>query len=167
MLPAGNGTISDRVNTNFRFITHIPAVNMVFTTTMQVVWYENQRSIYENNSGTKLYHISANGTRYIVSPLGFYNRQGEWTDWQPEFENNANYYLLNGRYLLYAFKSDRIKPWALFNFRLTKELGKIAEVSFMANNFLNLKKYHTNKNTLSKQSLYPDMYFGAELKMKF
>ena len=167
MLPAGSGTISDRVNTNFRFITHILAVNMVFTTTMQVVWYENQRSIYEGNSGTKLYHISADGTRYIVSPLGFYNRQGEWTDWQPEFENNANYYLLNGRYLLYAFKSDRIKPWALFNFRLTKELGKIAEVSFMANNFLNLKKYHTNKNTLSKQSLYPDMYFGAELKMKF
>ena len=167
MLPAGSGTISDRVNTNFRFITHIPAVNLVFTTTMQVVWYENQRSIYQTKGGTKLYHLSADGTRYIISPLGFYNRQGEWTDWKPEYENMDQYKLLYGRELLYAFKSDNIKPWALFNFRLTKELGKIAEISFMANNFLGMKKYHVNKNTRVKQSLYPDTYFGAELKMKF
>lgn len=167
MLPAGSGTISDRVNTNFRFITHIPAVNLVFTTTMQVVWYENQRSIYQTKGGTKLYHLSADGTRYVISPLGFYNRQGEWTDWKPEYENMDQYKLLYGRELLYAFKSDNIKPWALFNFRLTKELGKIAEISFMANNFLGMKKYHVNKNTRVKQSLYPDTYFGAELKMKF
>ncbi len=167
MLPAGSGTISDRVNTNFRFITHIPAVNLVFTTTMQVVWYESQRSIYESKSGSKMYHVSADGSEFIVSPLGFYNRQGEWTDWKPEFENMDKYRLLNGRYLLYSFKSDNIKPWALFNFRLTKELGKIAEISFMANNFLGMKKYHINKNTRAKQSLYPDTYFGAELKMKF
>lgn len=167
MLPAGSGTINDRVNTNFRFITHIPAVDLVFTTTMQVVWYENQRSIYESKNGSKLYHTSADGTRYIVSPLGFYDREGKFTEWQPEFENMEKYHLMNGRYLLYAFKSDRVKPWALFNFRLTKELGKIAEVSFMANNFLGLKKYHVDRNTRAKRQLYPDEYFGAELKLKF
>ncbi len=167
MLPAGSGTINDRVNSNFRFITHIPAVNLVFTTTVQVVWYENERSIYESKNGTKLYHTSSDGTRYIVSPIGFYDRQGNFTEWKQEFEDKSEYYLMNGRYLLYAFKSDHVKPWALLNFRLTKELGKIAEVSFMANNFLGLKKYHVNKNSMTKRQLYPDQYFGAELKLKF
>lgn len=167
MMPAGSGTVSDRVNTNFRFITHIPAVKMVFTTTVQVIWYQNERSIYQTKGGTKLYHLSADGTRYIVSPLGFYDRSGQFNEWQPEYENMSKYDLLNDKYLLYAFKSDHINPWAMVNFRLTKELGKIAEVSFMANNFLGLKKYHTNHNTLSRSQIYPDMYFGAELKMKF
>ena len=75
--------------------------------------------------------------------------------------------LMNDRYFLYSFKSDHISPWVLFNFRLTKELGNIAEVSFMANNFLGVKKYHTNHNTMFMQQLYPDPYFGAELKLKF
>lgn len=92
---------------------------------------------------------------------------GKFHGVETEFEDKSEYYLMNGRYLLYAFKSDHVKPWALLNFRLTKELGKIAEVSFMANNFLGLKKYHVNKNSLTKRQLYPDQYFGAELKLKF
>lgn len=167
LLPAGGGSVSDRVNTNFRFITHIPAVSLVFTTTVQVVWYENERSIYEDKSGNKLYHLSADGTRYEVSPIGFYDRSGNFNEWKPEYATNVDYRLLSDRYLLYAFKSDHVNPWALVNFRLTKELGKIAEVSFMANNFLGLKKYHRDRNSYSRTQLYPDMYFGAELKMKF
>lgn len=167
MMPAGGGTVSDRVNSNFRFITHIPAVKLVFTTTMQVVWYENTRSIYEDNKGHKLYHLSADGSEYIVSPLGFYDRQGNWNEWQASYESTGKYMLMNDRYFLYSFKSDHISPWVLFNFRLTKELGNIAEVSFMANNFLGVKKYHTNHNTMFMQQLYPDPYFGAELKLKF
>ena len=40
------------------------------------------------------------------------------------------------------------------------------ELSFTANNFTNTRKWHTNKHTLAKRQLYPDMYFGAELKIK-
>lgn len=167
LMPAGSGTVSDRVNSNFRFITHIPAVKLVFTTTMQVVWYENTRSIYESRNGKKLYHLSADGSEYIVSPLGFYDREGKWNEWQPSNETLSKYSLMNGRYFLYSFKSDRISPWVLFNFRLTKELGTRADISFMANNFLGIKKYHTDRNTLYKQQLYPSSYFGAELKLKF
>lgn len=167
MLPAGGGSIADRVNTNFRFITHIPAVSLVFTTTVQVVWYESERSIYEDKNGNKLYHLYADGTRYEVSPIGFYDRSGTFNAWKPEYATDPEYRLLSDRYLLYAFKSDHINPWALVNFRLTKELGKVAEVSFMANNFLSLKKYHRDRNSYSRTQLYPDMYFGAELKMKF
>lgn len=167
VMPAGSGTIQQRFNTQFRFITHIPKVRMVFTTSAQVVWFESSRSIYQQADGTDSYHLSANGERLIVSPIGFYDKEGNYTKWQPEFENNPEYSLMNGNYLLYAFKADNISPWVLFNFRLTKELGQIAELSFMANNFLNLSKWHINKHTLGKSQLYPDLYFGAELKIKF
>lgn len=167
VMPSGAGSISSRINTNFRFITHIPAVKIIFTTTVQVVWNETIRSIYEDESGGVRYHLSADGSRYLVSPLGFYDKQGNYTPWQSSFENNPDYKLLSGQYLLYAFQSDRISPWVLLNFRFTKELGKIAEISFMANNFPNLRKWHIDRNTKAKSQLYPSMYFGAELKFKF
>ena len=37
VMPAGAGTILSRVNTNFRFVTHIPAIRLIFSTTVQVV----------------------------------------------------------------------------------------------------------------------------------
>ena len=55
----------------------------------------------------------------------------------------------------------------MLNFRFTKELGRVAELSFMANNFLNMRKYHINSNTGDKSKLHPDTYFGAEVKLKF
>ena len=167
VLPAGDGTISDRVNTNFRLITHIPQVKMIFTTTLQVVWHERTRIIYEDKEGASMYHLSTDGTHYVVSPSGFYNRQAQWTAWQRAYEDNPQYRLLASRYQIYAFKANNISPWAMLNFRFTKELGRVAELSFMANNFLNMRKYHINPNTGGKSKLHPDSYFGAEIKLKF
>ena len=167
VMPAGNGSIRDRVNTNFRFITHIPRVKLIFTTTVQVVWHESVRSIYQDGDGHDRYHLSADGSEYIVSPLGFYDKQQQYHAWQPAYETHPDYQLMNGRYLLYGFKADRVNPWVLLNFRFTKEFGKIAELSFTANNFANASKWHINKHTLGKRQLYPDMYFGTELKFKF
>ena len=169
VMPAGTGTVSDRINSNFRFVTHIPVVSMVFTTTVQVVWYENTRSIYEDNDGNNLYTLSDDGTRYVVAPLYFYsaNTKDKKTNWDPDFASDPRYKQMVHQYMLYAFKNDRVNPWALINFRFTKELGEHAEVSFMANNFLAMSKYHKNKYSTSMRQLYPDSYFGAELKLKF
>ena len=167
VLPAGEGSVSDRFNTNFRFITHIPQVKMIFTTTLQVVWYESSRIIYEDKAGASLYHLSAGGTHYVVSPSGFYNRQAQWTPWQTSYDNDPRYSNIARNFMIYAFKADNISPWAMLNFRFTKELGKVAELSFMANNFLNMRKYHVNSNSGTKSKLHPDSYFGAEIKLKF
>ena len=167
VMPAGYGTIRNRTNTNFRFITHIPKVSIIFTTTIQVVWNENVKSIYESEDGKNLYHLSEDGKYQVVSPKGFHDRNGKYTEWNPRFENDPNYQLMNHRFLAYDFEADTVNPWVLLNFRFTKEFGKIAELSFTANNFANLSKWHVNKNTRAKRQLYSDMYFGAELKFKF
>ena len=167
LMPAGNGTLRSRVNTNFRLITHIPKVKMIFTTTVQVVWHESSQSIYQDAEGNDRYHLSADGKEYIVAPLGFYGLDGQYTPWQPAFEQNQEYRKIYSKYQLYGFEADLVKPWVLLNFRLTKELGRIAELSFTANNFANSSKWHVNAHTLGKKQLFPDMYFGTELKFKF
>ncbi len=79
--------------------------------------------------------------------------------------SNPEYNFMMDRYFTYGFLSDVIEPWVLLNIRLTKEIGTRAQVSFTANNVTNTSRYHTNRNTNSKTQLYPNMYFGAELKI--
>ena len=168
LMPEGMGTVKDRINTTFRFITHLPAVKMIFTTTVQVVWYEGERMVYNDASGhDRTRTISYQGRDYLaVDPIGYYDKTGAFTEWQPEMADDATLGIMMHRFQTYAFEKDVVKPWALLNFRFTKEIGRMAELSFTANNFTNTRKWHTNKYSLSKRQLYPDMYFGAELKIK-
>ena len=165
VMPAGYGSISNRFNTNFRFITHIPAVRLVFTTTVQVVWYESEQAVYEDARGNALYSPTPDGSQLAVAPLGFYDKSGAFTPWASGMEANPEYQLMPQRFMSYAFRRDHVAPWVLLNFRLTKELGRFGEISFMANNFPNMSRWHTGRYSQSRTQLYPDMYFGAELKL--
>ena len=167
-MPAGSGTVQDRLNSSFRFITHIPELKLIFTTTIQVVWYESQHSVYLDENGKPRTHdFVYQGRDYLaVDPLGYYDLNGNYTKWDASTMNSdSTLNLMVSRYYTYGFLTDTISPWALLNIRLTKEIGKSAQFSFTANNVTNTSRYHTNKNTNSKSQLYPNMYFGAELKI--
>ncbi|MBR3562364.1 MAG: TonB-dependent receptor [Bacteroidales bacterium] len=167
-MPAGSGSVQDRVNTSFRFITHIPELKLVFTTTLQVVWFESRRSVYIDGDGNQRTHdFSYQGKDYLgVDPLGYYDLDGNYTAWNAASMNSdPALNLMVSRFYTYSFLADRISPWALLNIRLTKEFGKGAQLSFTANNVTNTSKYHINKHSYSKTQLYPNMYFGAELKI--
>jgi len=167
--PAGQGSVSDRVNTTFRFITHIPAVRMIVTTSIQAVWHESYRNIWEDENGRQRYYMAywTDGNQYMfVDPLGYYDKQGEYHPWQAADKQNAKLNVLMPRSMSYYYERNTIGPWAMLSFRLTKELGKTGEVSFIANNLTNTKRYHTNEHSMARTQLYPDMYFGAELKLK-
>lgn len=168
LLPEGKGSIQDRVNTSFRFITHIPEVRLIFTTTVQVVWYESSRLVYLDAEGNpRAYGYVYQDKDYLaVDPVGYYDRDGAFTVWDAATMNSdARLNFMMDRYYTYGFLPDVIEPWALLNIRLTKEIGSRAQLSFTANNVTNSSRYHINKNTNSKTQLYPNMYFGAEFKI--
>ena len=168
LMPAGSGSIQDRVNTSFRFITHIPDLRLIFTTTVQVVWYESKRSVYLDEDGNpRAYAYVFQDKDYLaVEPLGYYDRDGGFTTWDAATMNSdPRLNFMMDRYYTYGFLADVIEPWALLNIRLTKEIGSRAQLSFTANNVTNSSRYHVNKNTNSKTQLYPNMYFGAEFKI--
>ena len=98
--------------------------------------------------------------------MGYYDKQGHYTAWSQADADDADKSRIMYRTQPYLYEKDVIKPWALLSFRFTKEIGRVAELSVIANNFTNTKKWHTNPHSLAKTQLYPDMYFGAELKLK-
>ena len=102
-----------------------------------------------------------------MEPLGYYDLQGNYTQWDAASMNaDPVLGLMMDKFYTYGFMPDEIEPWALINIRLTKEIGKHAQLSFTANNVTNTSRYHVNKYSNSKTQLYPNMYFGAELKIQ-
>ena len=166
LMPAGSGTLQNRVNTNFRFITHIPQLKLVFSTTMQVVWYESQQNIWQDGSGNDLFSLSEDGKFMQVMPVGFYDKQGNYTVWQKGFEERPEYSQMVSKSLATAYDRETFRPWVMFNFRLTKEIGRVAELSFTANNFTRTSRWHYYDTRTGYKQIYPDMYFGAELKLR-
>ncbi len=173
LMPGGSGTVSSRFNTNFRLITHIPKLQMIFTTTLQMIWRETYRAIYENNDGVNLTHriqdpFSPGREVYAVYPVGFLNADGQFTQWQPGFQNDDVYRYMIATYPhARAFDTEVLPTSAILNFRLTKEFGRIVEISFMANNFLKLTKTHKLQTSTGWRDITIPMYFGAEVKLKF
>ena len=172
-MPGGSGTVSTRFNTNFRFITHIPKLQLIFTTTLQMIWRESYKAIYENNAGKSLVYktqdpFSPNREVYAVNPVGFLNDKGDYTPWQQDFINDPVYRYMVATYVHpRAFDTEVLPTSAILNFRLTKEFGKIVEISFMANNFLKLMKTHKLETAVGWKDVTIPMYFGAEVKLKF
>lgn len=165
LMPSGSGTIQDRVNTNFRFITHIPQLKLVFSTTMQIVWYESQQNIWQDAAGNDRFRLSDDGKFMLIEPLGFYDTQGVYTPWQPEFTTDDRYSQMVSKSLSTAYDRETFRPWVMFNFRLTKEIGRLVELSFTANNFTRTSRWHYYDTRTGYRQIYPDMYFGAELKL--
>ncbi len=173
LMPGGSGKISSRFNTNFRFITHIPALQMIFTTTLQVIWAESYRTIYEDEAGNDLYYrmedpFSPGRYNYYINPVGFMNTDGTFTPWQSGFETDSRYrYMLSSYSHDKAFDTERLPISAILNFRLSKEFGKVLEIAFMANNFLKITKSYKLQTAIGWRDITIPMYFGAEVKLKF
>lgn len=169
MLPSGSGRVSERVNTNFALITHIPALKLLFTSTLQVVWRESHRPIYEDADGRSRYYSKAYPDReyMVVDPVGYYDALGAWHAWTPADADNPTLNPYMARSQHYAIRPEVVKPWAMLSLRVTKELGRTAELAFMANNLTNSRQYRRFANSQNQYQVYPAMYFGLEVKLKF
>lgn len=172
-MPAGSGSADSRVNTNFRFITHIPKLKMIFSTTAQIVWRETAQSFYEDEQGRSLYYKTVdpqsgdNEPKPYVNPAGFLDKNGQYHTWLPEYYDNFEYrkMILSFSHS-HAFEKEVLPITALLNFRLTKEFGQILNFSFIANNFLNITKKYKYKTYAGYTNLMIPLYFGAEITLK-
>ena len=149
--PAGEGKISERMNTTFRLVTHIPKVSLIFTTSLQVTWIDK-------------YHY----TYYDESPLYLYKEDGTNIPFTAEMRKQAPYsydYVENVGENYYIEES--LPPLFLCNFKLSKDIAEHFRLSFYANNFINYRPVYQFKRSNSFTRLNPSIYFGAELRYKF
>ncbi len=168
-MPEGSGTIRSRVNTNFRFVTHIPVIKLILSTTLQVVWQESLKNIWEDSKGNPLYHqtISSTGANVLeVDPIGFYDKDMTYHDWDPSLVERPQE--LISRYTNPEYFTRQDYPvTCMLNFKLTKEIKKYIQISMLANNFLKFSNVYRQNKVGGYRELYSPMYFGAEIKAKF
>lgn len=147
--PAGDGTEQERMNTNFIFATHSPKLRLIFTTTIQVVWYEKHQQLLYNETPTELY--DNNGVRYT------------FTETMQQDITYKDYIMEKGTYY---FHTELLPPLLLCNFKLSKEFANHTKLSFYVNNFLNHRPTYQYVRSQTYTRRNPSIYFGAELMIK-
>jgi len=176
---SSNGSVKERLSTNIRFVTHIPSIAMVVTLTAQMVFMDRTRNLAEFSGESLPYYYDENGQRISgqqalndtehtkhIAPVMLMDRSGRLIPFTQEMEQDPAYgnLIINTNTSTY-YITQSYPFYGMLNIRLTKEIKKIATISFYANNFLNLRgrvrnsvtKYPTDKNT--------PIYFGAEVKI--
>jgi outer membrane receptor protein involved in Fe transport len=172
LMPAGSGSVNSRLNTNFRFITHIPSLKMIFSTTAQVVWFETSQNIYEHPDGNAYYmavdpQSSSKEAKAHVNPIGFIDKDNNYIAWKPEHYDVFQYRRMITIYSHNNYFGKESYPvTAILNFKLTKEFSRVLDLSFIANNFLSFSGKYKLRTSSGYANLTIPLYFGAEITFK-
>lgn len=142
-------------NTNIYFDTHIPFLRMIFTTSIQNMWFTSSRTDY--NTGRPIAYLDEFGIRH------------EFT--QEAIDANSDLKYLIDTYNDYKFVNKKVAMASFVNIKLSKEIGNNIKLACYLNNVLNYLPDYTsaygvrviNRNNES----YANPYFGAELNVKF
>ena len=138
---------------------------MVVTLTTQLVFMDASRNRHVLDGEEDAWYDAEAGT-WCIAPLYYQDRAGRLFPFdrakasEPEFRNlvlttNTDTYYVRQAYPFYG----------MLNLRLSKEIGRVATVSFYANNFLNLRGRVRNSVTHYPNDRNTPLYFGAEVKI--
>jgi len=176
---AGNrGKIKQRFNSNFKTTTHIPALKMLFTFTLQMIWMEKEQRFWDDENGTsRAYSLGENNEKQYgqfknaeiiyIDPAGFYDMDMQYHEWQDDYAFQSPYSSMVLKMDNDYFDKETYPINWQVNLKLTKEFGEFAKLSFFANNlfdhrplvWLDRDKSYTRRNQPA--------YFGAELTFRF
>lgn len=142
-----NGRVNNRFNTNFMFDTQIPRWGLLFTTSLQCLWFESTRRMKE--SGIPSHYISA--------------EDGKLHQFRAEDLNDPLLRHLVRNFNDDAFRRQTIPPALYVNLKATKKIGRWLRISAFVNNIIDyLPDFHSN-GLLIRRSV--DTYFGAEINI--
>jgi hypothetical protein len=139
-----DGRINEQFNTNFTFDTQIPRWGLVFTTSLQCMWWMKTTRLWQN--GVPDYYLSA-------------------ADGQLHAYTEADRSDLVLQYLVKNYNEESFKtqtvPTALYlNLKVTKKIGRWLKMSAFVNRIVDyLPDYKSNGLTIRRTS---DAYFGME-----
>ena len=140
--------IQQQLNTNLYFETHIPALSMLFTTSVQAVWLVTTE-LYRNNG----------------RPIGYIDDGGlyrEFTESDAQLEIMKHLITIHNVRL---FDREKVPLEASLNLRLTKEIGRALRASFYVNRLLGYSPDYTSRyGATVVRTTQPS--FGAELCVK-
>ncbi len=146
---SNDGRINEQFNTNFMFDTQIPRWGLVFSTSIQCMWYLRTTRLREN--GVPVQYISA--ADGLMHP---------YTD---ESASDLMLQYLVRRINEQSFATQTVPPAVFVNLKATKQIGRILKVSAFVNRIIDyLPDYKVNGLTVRRTS---DAYFGMEANLSF
>ncbi len=140
-----DGRVNEQFNTNFMFDTQIPRWGLIFTTSVQCMWFIETTRLRQE--GVPVSYISA--IDGLLHPYTAADRL------DPQL-----------RYLVKTYNDDLYRtqrvPIALYvNLKATKQIGRWLKISAFANRIIDyLPDYKSNGVTVRRNA---DAYFGMEL----
>lgn len=141
-----DGRVNEQLNTNFMFDTQVPRWGLIFTTTVQCMWYVKTTRLWQNGVPA-MYMDVADGMLH------------SYTD-----DAVADNYLLG--YLVKTYNNDVYRPQrtpiaAYVNLKATKTIGKHLKLAVFVNRIIDhLPDYQSNGLTVRRSS---SPYFGMEM----
>lgn len=151
---SGNEQATEQLSTNFRFITRIPHIGLVTTLTLQMVWMQKDRTLYNGGMGEEVWPLYWSGTDGIRHPFTESDKANE--DFSP---------LLSKTYET-RFTPDSYKPYGLLNLRVSKEFSRFVTLSFFGNNLADMRPLRFSDNSESFIQQNPAPFFGLEMQVK-
>lgn len=146
---AGESKVSERFNTNLRMITHIPALRLMVSTTLQMVWFD------------KYYYPF-----YDEIPTYLVDKDGNTMPFTNDMRNDPNYMRYVTEKLDTYWEKEIMSPLFMANIRISKEISDNMRLSLYVNNFTNYRPRYKFTRTQSYLRRNSPIYFGAELRIK-
>lgn len=138
------GRINSQLNTNFMLDSQWPRYGMVFTTSLQCLWWLKTRRLTQN--GTPAAYISAD--------------DGLMHTFTPENESDIELKHLIQYYNPELFRPQTVPPALYLNLRVSKQIGSALRMSAFVNSLLDyLPDYTVNGLTVRRGG---EAYFGME-----
>ncbi|WP_163323587.1 TonB-dependent receptor [Draconibacterium mangrovi] len=154
----GYGTVKERLNTNLSIITHIPEIKMLVTLTTQMIWYEKDRrktydeykfytlqELREYLDQPGLFSSHNEGNFYYYLPTAYRTYDDVEHEYSiSDFENTLHQQAIDLNQQ-YRFEKLTLPSLLLCNIRISKEIAQRFQLSFYANNFLNIRPWELNE----------------------
>lgn len=192
-----NGSNSKRLNMNLNLTTHIPEVRLIVSLRLESTLYINKRNISQYNGSPLAFVIDSRdsyhpsdgqadiygGNRFVgVYPLYYtthaapdtqipFAESFEWARENDQILYNDLSKMVQRTYYNYIFNKNTVSPFYSANFAITKEIGKVASITFSATNFFNNTSRVKSGWTRTESTLYgsnyiPRYYYGLSLRLK-
>ena len=144
-----NGRVNDQFNTNFMFDTQISRWGLIFSTSLQCMWFVSTRKMWQN--GVPSYYLDVN--------------DGKLHPYTEEMMHDTEKQFLV-RHFSDGLYRRLTTPIAMYvNLKATKQIGKHLNIAVFANRMLDyLPNYHSNGLLIRRSS---DPYFGMELNFNW
>ena len=190
-----NGSESRSVKGNLTFTTNIPKVGMILSLKLEGNLFTYSRTLSERADGSPRSYMLADKTDPLsfIEGKSIYDEEGytvffpetyssfadpdtqvpylEKLRWaktnDPDLYTDLVQLLITNTTENYTYMKDYVSPSFNAHFSVTKEIGKVASISFYANNFINMRNRVYSTRTKTWLTMNPSVYYGLTLRLFF